>query len=472
MHKFVRWLIASSAVFLSVAWAGADTHVAADGTSAAIQAAINASVDGDVVSIPAGSFAWSGNVTLSNAKGITIQGAGSDKTTITANGNMLNLQTKLGNKPIRVTGIKFVHTNTTDVIEITGTAQDWRIDNCIFDDAQISGVYTIRVGNSSANTDSYTYGVIDHNQFINRNYATSIFVEWARGSLDPLAAGDWIWGQGPQRGTAQAVYIEDNVFSGTATASQVVDGRWGAKYVLRYNTIHNPWISTHSGITNLGREPLWVEIYKNTFTDDASRYGGSQIEMRSVSGIIWGNTSSSSMGRYGITIDHERSFKSGSGPYGGQMDGTRAFDENAGLHGYRGLGQPGWGPPQATNMSSATFAGVFDWGNRNGGTRVDMTIANNTGYTSEHIVAGRELFNESNMTIGPIASRPSAATVGPPRSVYVSTDENPQGATVYAATGTNTWAKQWEPYTYPHPLVTSQPGGNPMPKPTNLRVVQ
>src|SRR3990172_903010 len=129
------------------------------------------------------------------------------------------------------------------------------------------------------------------------------------------------------------------------------------KYVLRYNTIHNPWITTHSGCTNGGRDPIWVEIYKNTFTDDANRFWTS-VHLRSVSGLVWGNTSAVPLNNgFGIYIDHERSYASCSGPYGPMCNGTRAWDENAGLHGYRCLGQPGWGQPQASNMSAATFQG-------------------------------------------------------------------------------------------------------------------
>jgi len=206
-----------------------------------------------VVTIPAGSAGWASDVTIPNTKGVTFQGPGSSSTFIALNGHTLYLRTSSTRQPVRVTGIRFTHTNTADAIQITGTAQDWRIDHNIFDDKDISGAYTIRIGADDANVDSYTFGVIDHNEFINRNYATSIFVEWPRGDLDPRAPEDWIWSQPPQRGTAEAVYIEDNVFAGTKTYSQVIDARWGARYVVRYNTIHNPRISTHSGCTNNGR---------------------------------------------------------------------------------------------------------------------------------------------------------------------------------------------------------------------------
>lgn len=465
----IIWTILAPLILVCSLSAEGAVYYASDCSSSAIQAAINKAADGDTVSIPSGNCTWTGSVTMPNTKGLILQGAGSSNTIITT-GYTLNLQTALGRQPIRVTGMKFIHTNIKESIIITGRAKNWRIDNNIFDDAGIYGVYSIRIGDNSANSIAFTYGVIDHNQFINRNYATSIFVEWPMGNSDPIAAGDWIWSQPAERGTAQAVYIENNVFSGNATASQVVDSRWGAKYVLRYNTIHNPWIATHSGCSNHGREPIWTEVYKNVFTDDANHYGGSEIEMRTTSGIVWGNTSATTLQRYGITIDHERSYRTDcAGTFGPTCNGTASIDENSGLNGYHCLGQPGWGPPQGTNMNTYSFAGLFTWGNLNSGSAVNMGIANNLGYTSQHLVGGRDFFNSANMTIGPIANRPSTCNVSTSaRDIYISTNENSQGAIIYACSATNVWTKHWEPFTYPHPLIG---GGNlPFPsQPTDLR---
>ena len=459
MTSFTKWLYAVVAItYFCGGAAQAATQAAANCTSSAIQSAINSASNGDIVSVPAcSSGSWSSGVSIPSTKGITLQGAGVGRTVIST-GYSLSIDTLPTNAPVRVTGFTFIRTNTTTRIFVLGTAQNWRIDNNVFDDAGINGAYTIEVGvKGNENLDSYNYGVIDHNQFINRNYATSIHVSWVRRTFDAVASGDWVWSQPGQRGTAQAVYVEDNIFSGTQTASQVVDTQYGAKVVVRYNTIHNPWISTHSGCTNGGRNSPWTEVYRNKFTDDVNQYGGSPIEMRSTSGVIWGNMSATRLNNYVISIDHERSYRTDcSGPYGGRADGTRSYDGNTGLHGYRALGQPGWGPPQVTNMSNPSFAGIFAWGNLNGGSLTNLVIVNNNGFTSEHLQSGREFFNESNMTSGTIANRPSTCSVGPPRSVYVSTNENSQGATIYVCIATNVWTKHWEPFIYPHPLIENR----------------
>jgi hypothetical protein len=436
-------------------------------TNSAIQTAINKAKDGATITVDAGSCTWTSDVTMPNTKGLKLVGAGSSSTVINLNGHTLNLETSSARKMIRIAGFTFRKTNPAKSISLNGTATNWRIHNNVFDDNGVDLSYTIYLDSNSGNLTSLTYGVIDSNQFINRNNGTSIFIEWPR-STD-VDTGDWIWSQPAQRGTAQAVYIENNVFSGNGAASQVVDGRWGMKYVLRHNTVHNPWISTHSGCTNLGRDPVWVEIYGNTFTDDSNRYGGSQIEMRSVSGVIWGNTSAEQLNKYLISVDHERSYRTDCrGTYGGRCDGTRSFDANAGLHGYVCLGQPGWGQPQALDMRGYTFQGMFAWGNSDGGSPVDLSIANNNPYTSEHLVAGREFLNASDMKIGKIGDRPGTCSPGPSnRSIYVSTDENPQGATIYVCTSPDVWTRHWEPFEYPHPLRLSEKKPN---YPANVRV--
>jgi len=112
-------------------------------------------------------------------------------------------------------------------------------------------------------------------------------------------------------------------------------------------------------------------------------------------------------------------------------------------------------------MSAYTFQGVFAWENRDNGTLKNLFIENNNPFTSDHLQFGRELFNNADVTSGPIANRPSTASVGPPRSVYISTDENTLGAIIYVATAPDVWTKHWEPYAYPHTLVSPSTSVSP-----------
>jgi hypothetical protein len=451
----------------------AATHNLASCMSADIQANISdpSTVDGDVIVLPPGSCTWNSNVTIPDTKGITLQGAGSNQTIVTLGGNRLLLQTSSLRSPVRITGVTFIKTNTTSAIRIVGTARNWRIDHNVFDGGGFTSGHIIELGDGTPNTDAFTYGVIDHNEFTAYGIR-GIFIQWNRtyGGLDGTTPGNWIWSQPPERGTAQAVYIENNVFNNAnGQNGQLVDARWGAKYVLRYNTIFNAWISTHSGCTNHGRNPLWVEIYGNTESSNGNRPFRA-IELRSVSGVVWNNTIGPDH-PVAIGLDFERAWRSDCGTqtiFNQKADGTRAFDENVDI-GWRALGQPGWGQPQASNMSAYTFAGVFAWQNTQGASTANLVLQNTSAgplpnHSNAYIVAGRELFNSANMTIGLIGNRPPTCSAGPlNRSVYVSTDENAQGATLYVCTPSNTWTKHWEPFTYPHPLTLS--GGMPPPPP-------
>jgi hypothetical protein len=356
-----------------------------------------------------------------------------------------------------------------------------RVANNIFNEHGAIDEYTVEVGQKgNENLDSYNWGLIDHNDVIGLNRSTFFHVNWVRwGAIqeDQVASGDFVWRQALVRGSDRAVYLEDNTFTKQASGSaapQITDTQFGGMVVIRYNTIQSPWMSTHSGCTNGGRHTPWHEIYRNTFVINGTAYGGNSIEMRSASGVVWGNTQAS--GSYAIAVDHERSYRttghpSGAcaGPYAGIADGTRAFDQNtSGQLGWRAFGQPGWGPPQNTNMSGTglnayTWSGVFAIGNTAGGATQNLFIQNNEGNSATHMQFGRELFNEANVTIGTLAARPSTCSpgdaTGAGRNVYVSNNENPRGNSggyvIYACMSTNVWTKHYEPFTYPHPLLTT-----------------
>lgn len=441
---------------------------AANCSNSAIQTAINTARDGDRVTVPAGSCTWTGSVTIPNSKGITLQGAGSASTIITMGGNTLTLQTTTGRARLRVTGFRFINSVSSDCIQILGTAQNWRIDHNSFSTC----ANQVRVG-GAVSQDSFNYGLIDHNDFDSFD-VRAIYIRWTRGNtLDDLpvgfAAGNWIWLQPAERGSAQAVYVEDNTFNNTqGQGAQMIEGEMGAKYVMRYNTFHNMWASTHSGCTLNARNAVWVEIYGNTSTADANAPFRA-IELRSVSGIVWNNSVGATNSN--IHMDFERAWRNNCGSviWNPKCDGTRSIDENTNV-GYRCLGQPGWGQPQISDMSAATFQGVFAWSNTRGGSPQDLTLTNSSAtpspnYQTTYLVAGRDYFNSSDMTIGLIANRPSTCNAGPTnRDVYLSTDENSQGATLYVCTAPNIWTKHWEPFTYPHPLTVGPPA-----PPTNLR---
>lgn len=469
------------------------TVVAASCSNADITTAIGLATDGDTVTVPAGSCTWTADVTIPNTKGIILQGSGitrptcvavnctasddaaigalSGTTAITLATHRISVTVAEGNAVVTITGFQFTKT-TGQAIDITGTATStarWRIHDNIFDCDTVTRdatmIYTHKVN----------FGVLDHNVF-RQNFTgqtpscVRIQTEWDNASDSSNDQGGWWWTQTVQRGSAKEIYYEDNWV--LASGSQIYEARWGSQIVARYNYIRNPAMETHSACTNFGRNAPWVEVYKNAMPNNANQRFPA-LFFRSSSGIAWANTIGTSANGI-IEVDFERSWRgdclSGAAVKNAWCgDLSNSYDDNTGgQHGYKCFGQPGWGPPQATDMSATAFAGVFSWGNTRNGSASDFVIANTsatpvapatTNYESTHVQYGREVFRGSTeITQGVIATRSATCSAGPAsRSIFVSTDENSQGARVYYCSATNTWTQLWEPYTYPHPLDTPPP---------------
>jgi len=100
----------------------------------------------------------------------------------------------------------------------------------------------------------------------------------------------------------------------------------------------------------------------------------------------------------------------------------------------------------------------------------------NTGFGDS--TCPKSAFNGSHGTgYGTLANRPATCTAGPAGTygqsptgsygvAYFATDANNGNGELYVCTSTNTWTGIYQPYTYPHPLVTgssatSGPPGDP-----------
>jgi hypothetical protein len=100
-----------------------------------VQAAIEQAEDGDTVLLPPGSTIWRATVNID--KGITLQGAGIDKTIITPLVNetrsnyTISIRGNIG-KPFRISGFTF---KGNAFLTIVGDALGWRIDHCAFIDS-------------------------------------------------------------------------------------------------------------------------------------------------------------------------------------------------------------------------------------------------------------------------------------------------------------------------------------------------
>jgi len=512
-------------IFIACLWAfpasAQGTYTAATCGYSDVAAAVAAEqahpVDGDIISIPAGSGSactWSSTLTQTFNNSVTIQGAGatysttggastagSDVTIITLNGGgpTMDLTTVAG-KSFRITGIAFVTSVASNtLLTLEGTSTALRVDHCHF-----------RVTNIALWVSGSMLGVADHiwvespGSNVDTPIAFHNGIGW-NGSTEggtSNAKGDHSWADTEHWGTNQFFFVEDSRWTG----GDIGDGSDAARYVLRYNTIASPsgQMYNHGTTDSRGRGLRAAEVYHNNYNRTAQASNPAH-STNSGALLYWGNTSTNY--RYMLQMDYTRkdnsTYNYGTPPSGwGNCNGTGTFTGWDGPSpGYPCLDQPGRGAGDLlvndfpTVCDSTTFPGgcssftgsfvhqalspVYIWAN----------TYNDAGYSPEGILTvsgptalltdNREYYQQfgtygesgsfngtAGVGQGLLSARPSTCTAGPggntPGVGYWATDTN----TLYVCNPTNTWTVYYTPYVYPHPLQSST--GTAVAAPTGL----
>jgi hypothetical protein len=411
-----------------------------DGSAASVQGLHNAVLNGDTITIPAGTFTW--NTQIHVTKNITLAGAGVGMTIINDNvpkssggaSTVLMLFTGItGN--LRVTGFtvrgQAQDTNNFNqgTIAIGGTSHSVRVDHVKF----------YRPGTGAIITRGDVWGVIDHCDFDTSSFkvAVQVFLPGYGGGTN----GNNSWEAPTNLGSGEGVYIEDCTFLGNGIGgATVTNSSQGGRYVFRHNTITSNQIGSHGTEGQLYRGVRSFEIYQNTFTNPGGIMDTCVI-IRGGTGVIWGNTMHGSGGatgyKNGCSFYNYRSFTTFGGPWG-KTDGTNPWDQNSDFVGYAAIDQVGRGmaldeirgnPPINQRTGTAAWPRnqlepVYVWSNH------WTPVPNNPGSylvvpNSPPIMIGRDVINSGNT----------------PKPGYT-------------------------PFVYPHPLVTSDPFPTPTPPPT------
>jgi len=417
--------------------AQAATRSAASCNVADVQAAINASQDGDTVLVPAGDCTWGSNVTLD--KTLSLKGAGSE-----AGGTRLSysgadhsyVTVSVGNKTgyTEISGFFFdkpwIQSMTWQgLIQVYGP-YGWK--NFRFHHNRIRSYdrdWHILIGTG-------THALIDHNTF-----------EGQAGALMMKGNEDYDWTTPLNLGNADFLFVEDNTFNFTADGNQypVNDLQHGGRVVFRNNTVNNGFFQTHDLMRNGYPSGHSYEIYGNTFSTTIQLHKA--IEINSGTGVIFNNSITGTW-NYGIGL---RDYKT-AGPkvWNGTVDvkacnGSDPVDQNVpGTNGWRCQYQIG---THGVGASAVTFP-LYVWSNTCDGTdggcsngyqaafpddAVDTSFSSMP--TSAHVVSGRDYINNGNT----------------PKPGYT-------------------------PYAYPHPLQSGSNNGgsssNAPGAPTNLRITQ
>ena len=173
-----------------------------------------------------------------------------------------------------------ISTVTDGGLYIKGAARNFQIYNSRFTKFMRAG---IEFQGDAGTRQGAQQGVIYRNEFIDNWYVNLGYGVAVDGSASS-------WSKPLVLGTANAVFVEDNVFERNR---HCVTATNGANYVARYNTVKDNYQDSQSFDAH-GLSPSWprgtrsVEIYNNTVTNSVPTWAGAGI--RGGGGVIWGNT--------------------------------------------------------------------------------------------------------------------------------------------------------------------------------------
>lgn len=409
---------------------------AADCSQAAVQAALDAAGDGDTVLVPAGACNWPDGVAWTN-KNVIVQGAGIDQTIITCVGCVRitsNVPTSQSSG-WRLTGLTFQGAAPSEIAitiwdNVSSWHYGWRIDHVKFNYPGAGSGYGIFIGGP-------TYGVIDNNEWIWGGGLAIIVAgqlddEWPGSATHPQ--GGYLLSQPLDLGSLKAVYIEDNVFTGSAPGGVAAydTSSGGGRAVFRHNTVTGGIYYSH-WTRNREVGGILHEIYNNRFIGNAN-FNQYPIRLEAGTGVIFNNTIQGYTDFHAV-FDERRGFYESDGEFGA-CDGSKAWDGNAGdpaAPGWPCLGQIGRAPGKSIAQIMAgekpDSAPLYLWNNgpeegcRSGG-------ACSGGF-------GVSVWNGS-------------ATA----RAYVSAVPHPNGDVDYVLNGA-TPKPGYTSFTYPHPLRTA-----------------
>ena len=299
------------------------TRIAASLSQADVQKAVDAAADGDAVLLPAGTATWTACVVVTG-KFITIQGAGSDKTTIVGGDyapnptrpthRVFEITAKAGGLT-RLTGLTINGGSgakddyNKGMIALGGDSTTWRVDHT-----------HVRATRTCAMHVSASGGVIDHSRFVLVGWIFGIYGFNGGGPY-----GDAAWAEPTNLGTGKnAFFVEDNVFVAT-DRSFALDGWKGQRIVVRNNTFKNALIGNH-GTESSGRlrGARSFEIYENVIQYTGPNWPDA-IGFRSGTGVVFNNRIEGDF-KEAMSVDNYRDWRSFS-PWG-IASGESPFDKN------------------------------------------------------------------------------------------------------------------------------------------------
>ena len=316
--KFTFIVLAIGIVFISSVSAAT---TACDGSLADCQTKVNAAADGDMITIPNGSFRWDSalNVNLSGGRVLTIRGL--NTCTLDINGRPTSCPTSIsGTGGFSITGardkawrISNMTLNGGIGIAAKGDSRNWRIDHIYFNAPTGSALAVNRIiwAQGSGGAQTVSWGLVDHCTVFN---SRAIFLHARANSSD---GGNYEWGLGAELGTANAVYVEDNTFV-TPTHNfygAILTDCEGASFVIRKNILGNNVVMNHDAIVNGYRGCKKWEVYNNTFTNVVGTGLWTNFATRGGAAVAFNNTITNAPQGHPMEVHLYRSYQAGGNPW-------------------------------------------------------------------------------------------------------------------------------------------------------------
>jgi hypothetical protein len=430
------------------------------------------------------------------------------------------IQFNLGSAAFRLTGVSFEGGTATSgdnkpngFLTFGGTSTSFRIDHCDFN----TTTYTISNFGGGFTIFGALYGVVDHSVF-----TLSIENNGVRDYAGSADYGDALWSQPTNFGSSSFLFVENNVFNWGASNDCDEGGRMVMRYntiLANPDPFNGVGQSNDTGLwqghqmgqgtsTDRTRGCRALEIYHNYVSNSnpsqvpeyADGDGGSGT------GLVWGNTITSGYS-YDVIFQNDREIgnhsqsntPNGPGYCGTNSNGVAAsWDGNSiAATGWPCIDQTGRGQGDLYNGAAYpnakdTVTGTMSWPRNmlEPWYVWDETIASGQVYNApawagvrmtanldfySQVSAGANTsptspFNGSIGTgWGTLSNRPTTCKAGPGGTygqsptgsygvAYFATDQGTNG-TLYICTATNIWTAVYQPYTYPHPLVSGGGGG-------------
>lgn len=249
---------------------------ASDGSFADTKAKYDAAVDGDVITLPSGTFDWSAGP-LVVSKGVTFMGAGPNATFLQGDGadNVFTISggtndsesywTPSGTFP-RISNMTMQYSDAAadpdDIIKFEGHCMEFRIDHCDFRAYPHTGLPKSMFILTPTGT-FWGWGLVDHCHFDSSITSDAIQTDqpaWipilSSGQPDPSAPtipkrdkGDGGWVDGPHWAEGHAWRLEDNIFE-NGPNSIVGVTRANGRREIRFNLFIDATTGAHGAETN------------------------------------------------------------------------------------------------------------------------------------------------------------------------------------------------------------------------------